>query len=312
LKENKPARNAKESKTERMRAFLNDETLFSDYSVGEYETKRSRVLNSLSEIYPNDLYVKTCDMDSGANYERPASEGENVYNSLHYVIRGKGVFECNGVKYNIEKDTLFIVPADVESKYFSDSANPWTYIYIDIGGVLQQSIIRQLGFDSKRRIARFKPDNEVGKKFMEVYESVMDTDPWSLKTTAALYGLLYEIKRLRLKKIPYDSKNRYIRQAMGVIRNNISYVTVAGIAKACSVSPEYLTRICKNRFGISMKDLITLTRLQTACNYLKYTRKSVKSISEDVGFIRPKYFTKVFKSVVGMPPAEYRKKYQLT
>ena len=111
-----------------MRAFLNDETLFSDYSVGEYETKRSRVLNSLSEIYPNDLYVKTCDMDSGANYERPASEGENVYNSLHYVIRGKGVFECNGVKYNIEKDTLFIVPADVESKCrFGKSLDVYLY-----------------------------------------------------------------------------------------------------------------------------------------------------------------------------------------
>ena len=42
------------------------------------------------------------------------------------------------------------------------------------------------------------------------------------------------------------------------------------------------------------------------CNYLKYTRKSIKEVGESVGFPQRKYFAKVFKSVFSVTPTQYR------
>ena len=292
----------------KLKDFLNSPTKLAKYEENRnYKiAKDDRILRMISGVLPNDLYVSQCGIDRWTASERKKVSGSNVFHSLHYVVKGEGTLEFNGRKYKIGKNTMFVVYSGIDMSYCSNPKDPWTYVYVDIGGLLQSSILKKLGFAGDSCIYRFKKDSEIESRFYKVYESSIETGTRSLKTLAELYGLLAEIEKLRYGNKPANHQERYVREALTYIENNIATADVNTTAADCAISPTYLTRICKSFFGLSLKNLITLTRLQVACNYLKFTRKTVKEVGESVGFSQRKYFTRIFKSVFDVTPSQYR------
>ncbi len=51
-------------------------------------------------------------------------------------------------------------------------------------------------------------------------------------------------------------------------------------------------------------------RLEKAKELLVHTKDPVKQVSFDVGYADPKHFAKVFKSITGIKPNEYRQLYE--
>ena len=297
-------------KLNKIKAFLNDPNKMSEYSIGDLDMKSSRILREISGTVQNDLYVQSCGIDRWSSPERKTAWGKNTYYSLHYVTSGEGTLECEGQEYKISKGMVFVVFADVESIYRPEPKNPWSYIYIDFGGILQSSVFRQLGFDAKNCVKKFKSQNNLESRFYDVYESALETETRSFKTMAALYGLLAELEELETSGTQWNHQEHYVKQALVFIKNNLAHATVEAIANECAVSAAYLTRVCKNVLGISMKDLITVTRMQTARNKLKYTKQSIKRVCDDCGFSERKYFARVFKRIFGVTPTEYRNREQ--
>jgi AraC-like DNA-binding protein len=47
-------------------------------------------------------------------------------------------------------------------------------------------------------------------------------------------------------------------------------------------------------------------KMQKACQQLNFTTRSVKDIAFSMGFDDPYYFSKRFRTVIGMSPKKYR------
>jgi AraC-like DNA-binding protein len=47
-------------------------------------------------------------------------------------------------------------------------------------------------------------------------------------------------------------------------------------------------------------------KMQKACQQLNFTNRSVKDIAFSMGFDDPYYFSKRFRTVIGMSPKKYR------
>ena len=295
--------------TSKLKAFLNSPSFLRkvDAHSNIRVAKSDRVLQMVSGAIPNDIYVKQSGLDRWLDSNRKAVAGASVFHSLHYVVKGEGVLEVNGKKYRVTENTMFVLFADVDVHYYANAKNPWTYIYVDIGGILQSSIVSKLGFTITDCIYRPKKSETIKSQFYKVYESALETGVHSFRTSADLYELLAKVEEERFGVKPANLRERYIKEALTYIENNIETADVKSTAADCSISSAYLTRVCKSVLGISLKDLITVTRLQVACNYLKYTRKSIKEVGESVGFPQRKYFAKVFKSVFDVTPTQYRK-----
>ncbi|MFR6640926.1 MAG: helix-turn-helix domain-containing protein [Christensenellales bacterium] len=60
--------------------------------------------------------------------------------------------------------------------------------------------------------------------------------------------------------------------------------TAADIANECAVSTEYLSRVCRDVMGVSVKELITVYRMKIATNWLRYTSVPIKQLAEEVGY----------------------------
>jgi len=59
---------------------------------------------------------------------------------------------------------------------------------------------------------------------------------------------------------------------------------------------------------MSPAEYVNLVRIRTACEYLKKTDKSVADIAAECGFAADSTFNRNFRKMVGMSPAEWRKR----
>ncbi|MDP1420499.1 response regulator [Peribacillus simplex] len=72
------------------------------------------------------------------------------------------------------------------------------------------------------------------------------------------------------------------------------------------LSREHISRKFKQKTGMLLSKYITKLRTDQAKRWLRETEKSIYSISLMLGYQDEKYFSKLFKKVVGLTPFEYR------
>lgn len=97
------------------------------------------------------------------------------------------------------------------------------------------------------------------------------------------------------------------RDAVNYIHFNLnSNLTVSNIADYLCITPNYLYRIFKKEFNISVIDYINQKRIKESIKLIKKTDMQVQQIAEKVGFNDISYFCRVFKQQLGKSPSKYK------
>lgn len=95
------------------------------------------------------------------------------------------------------------------------------------------------------------------------------------------------------------------------IRDNLQdELTVESICQTFQISKTRLTKLSMDHFGTSMGKYIWKVRIEESEQLLKNTRLQICEVARRVGIPDYNYFSKVFKSGVGLSPKEYRKKFE--
>lgn len=79
------------------------------------------------------------------------------------------------------------------------------------------------------------------------------------------------------------------------------------IAQRVNMSPKYLSRIFKNKIGITITEYISLVRITKAKELLLSSDKKIDDIGLLVGFDNRTTFFRLFKKLEGVSPSKYRK-----
>jgi two-component system response regulator YesN len=79
------------------------------------------------------------------------------------------------------------------------------------------------------------------------------------------------------------------------------------IAAAVHMNGSYLTKMFKQKTGISVMDYVIKYRVDMAVQHLKNSNRPVSEIASLVGFLDAKHFSKTFKRRMGLSPRQYRK-----
>lgn len=101
--------------------------------------------------------------------------------------------------------------------------------------------------------------------------------------------------------------NPLIRGAQEYITEHYTEnLTLKGVAEEIGVSGGYLSTLFNQHLQCGFVDYLNKVRVDRACSYLEQNYLKNYEIAYKVGFNDEKYFSKVFKKIMGMSPKEYR------
>ena len=83
-------------------------------------------------------------------------------------------------------------------------------------------------------------------------------------------------------------------------------ITLESTAAKIGLSPQYLSRVFKERYKTKFIDYLTHRRISYARELLKDRRLTMREIAERVGYGDANYFTRVFRKQTGVSPRQYR------
>lgn len=122
--------------------------------------------------------------------------------------------------------------------------------------------------------------------------------------------------KLALLKIAEHSDENALPSSMvenldGYIRDNIhDEISNTELGAIFGYHPFYISKVLKDKKGITLHQYVIQYRIKYAKSLLKYTDKAVADIADETGFTDASYFTKTFKAQFGMTPKEYRNQFK--
>lgn len=105
-----------------------------------------------------------------------------------------------------------------------------------------------------------------------------------------------------------NSKNNTVYRFKTLVNKHVSkYHEVSDYARLLNITPKYLNECVKEVLLVSSKSIITEQILMRSRHALKFSNKTIKEISYELGFSSPDYFSYFFKTHTGTTPSTLRK-----
>ncbi|MEK0314967.1 response regulator [Cohnella sp. 56] len=133
----------------------------------------------------------------------------------------------------------------------------------------------------------------------ETFGSIAKLRKWSLDTLAKLReGTADEAQ---------DARSHYVQKIQEYVDTHLHLdVSLRALADHVNLHPTHLSKIYKLETGEGISDYVAALRMERACHLLKSTDKKIYEISNEIGYLDPAYFIKVFKRQYDVTPQEYR------
>ncbi len=103
-------------------------------------------------------------------------------------------------------------------------------------------------------------------------------------------------------------KNRLVELAKEYMAEHYyENLTLVNVAQKVGITAGYLSTLFSQKVDKGFVDYLNELRIDHACTYLQQDYLKTYEIAYKVGFNDEKYFSKVFKKIIGQSPSEYRK-----
>jgi len=133
------------------------------------------------------------------------------------------------------------------------------------------------------------------------------------KNELILLGLkMFLIKASRIEEgieiVGKTKKRQTIEDFLGLVEQFYGdNLPIGFYAEKLNITTTYLNRLVNEFYDKSVSDFINERVLLEAKRIIRFSSKSVKEISFELGFEDPSYFSRFFKKHVGATPVQYRK-----
>ena len=282
--------------------------------------------NEYPEIYSNEFIVNIENVrltlltqeSSILNYKRPAGIVKHFHTSyeMFYCQRGEIYVDVEGQKIAFKAGEALVMPPKVshsvldslpgsfmESIYFFVSSNGQksTFdLYKIISGVLGDTYCILDGMEDiggiMKAMRRVCEARNYYKISMLAHAFLMKLVELTGNIPEVHEGAHSDNSNLRVHNI-HIFINKHLTEA----------VSLEELASLLRLSTRQTSRVIKENFGCTFKELLTKIRMEKAGKLLIETNHRVSEIAEMVGFSSERGFYSAFKNQYGCLPKDYRK-----
>jgi AraC family transcriptional activator of pobA len=233
---------------------------------------------------------------------------------LHQVLlieSGKGTVRIDDNVVQLRSgSTVNVPPGHVHAFRFRQRTEGWV---VTIADELLDEILVRVG-DVRRGLSRsgvLAADPSVRQLMRQIWHEFTGRSKARALMLRGLCATLlaWVARNIDDGEIPQQSARNtaLLQQLETLIEEHYSEQwSVARYARALSISPTHLTRVCRTTTGVSALSLIEGRAMREARRQLAYTNQSVKTIAFELGYSDPAYFTRAFTRDAGLSPRAFR------
>ena len=118
---------------------------------------------------------------------------------------------------------------------------------------------------------------------------------------------LMRIPEERVGKQGTSSSEHQMTKLLGYMEAHLADVSLRGLAETFYLNENYLSRLFREKTGLTFSELLMHLRLERAKYYLATTQMTVEALVGHLGYEHAGHFYRLFKQATGMTPGMYRK-----
>lgn len=247
-----------------------------------------------------DIYIVNCGYNDVTEYMHHTRTRSDFY--LLIMTRGYGIHIHQNKKYTLKVGDMFLYFPNEKQEYYYNPKDNSVFYWVHFSGKKAMQLIKELQLSSGPIYP--ETSEEILKLYNRIFTEYKTRNLfYENMATNFLRNLLVTVARL---KNSYSHKEEF----SDAIQKITLTPTISNeeCAKICHCSTVHFIRLFKKTYGITPHKYKQKVIIEQAKELLKNTNKTVNDISFMLGFEEnPLYLNKLFKSITGMTPIEYRK-----
>lgn len=208
----------------------------------------------------------------------------------------------------LESGFIKVIPPNtpVNFSYMGQDSNE--YYFIHYSGTLAKELTECVFTDSDTVYIGNRPD--IAKSFNDIEKSFELMEQEHESRALLLKNMFYTIMKTQNRKsVRSMQRTLDISRVIVYIQDNYhKKLTVDELKGMCYVCKDHFMRLFRKMTGYTVIEYITNIRVEEAKKLLKSLSYTIREVAGEVGYQNEFYFSRVFKSKVGIPPSEYRDK----
>ena len=142
---------------------------------------------------------------------------------------------------------------------------------------------------------------------MKIYDEFRHLDSASPMAIQGLAMEMFAAVSRNQSNLATRQPQRWLTRAVEFLRESFTeHLTITQVASVAGVHPVYLAREFRRFHGCTIGEYIRRLRVERACRQLSSADESLATIAASAGFSDQSHFSRTFKRLMGMTPAQYR------
>ena len=252
------------------------------------------------------ITINSCNIqkNGGKPYTVVRNKGRVDYHIL-YIAEGECSCLYDGVENIMTKGSFVLYPPSIKQRYSFVEGEYVKSFWVHFSGYGVGDILNKLGLCGG--VYRTLIENDVESCFEKmIYNHSAGTNKSRVASEGELMKLLSLLSRENGDQNHIAYSDTVVKMLKYIHSNWQKTITVSDIAKLICLSESRTAHLFKEAIGKGIHGYIAELRIASAQELLLSTELSIYEIGKMVGFNDALYFSRAFKSEIGLSPKAFR------
>ena len=244
-------------------------------------------------------------------HDRERKLGSQQY-ILLYCVDGKGYITIQGKEIALTPNCYFIIPKNMPHHYRSSLETPWSIYWVHFVGEHADLLYQRYCNQNQYTAKAIAYDEKRVRTFNEIFDLVENSLDARETEIANIKLLDFVASFIFQKEINHTlQENDVITDSVNFMKSSLHLnLTLDELAQRQLLSTSHYCRLFIAKTGHSPHQYFNQLKIWKSCQYIYFSDRNIKEISTELGFEDPYYFSRLFKKVMGISPANYKNQYK--